>query len=113
VDGGGAYPVMGRWKVDTIAIDAAQWRHIRWTEDGKYTFGASLPSSYDLIPVAEKYERWVNVYKNSQGQLFTDEPWICESREAADRRTRRAWIESVPAPRIACLYLQFHEGDGI
>lgn len=75
---------------------------ITYTREGQYN--AECESSWDLINIPVRHKRWINVYLN--GTNGTEE--ICGgclycSREKADE---------VAGKRIACIEIEFEEGEG-
>lgn len=61
-DGGGAWPIHGAVKKDNI------WAAASWATDG-YSNNQDAPDAFDLIPKPKRVTGWVNVYKNSIGQV--------------------------------------------
>ncbi len=66
-----------------------------WYEDGSYETKGSSPM--DLVEVMPKHVQWVNVY--SFGVV------ACDTREEADKGSSSG--------RIACLRIEFTEGEGL
>ena len=93
VDGGKSDPVHGAVK----ATDG-DWIHQSWNESGQYS-GDGLDDR-DLIEVKKKHVRWVNVYEGDfmSGSYHTQQ----EANEFAARR-----------PRLACIRIEFEEGEGL
>jgi hypothetical protein len=69
---------------------------VRYTIDGKERFRDG--SELDLIEVKEKQGFWVNFYPNGYSNAH-------ETKEKAD--------ELASDNRIACIYLEFEEGEGL
>lgn len=92
-DGGGGYPVHGAIYIE----EKKQWVQATWTLDGYYTVNNRV-GSCDLVNVSKKITRWINFYRHS---YVTH-----SSREAADS-------VADTSRRIACVKVEFEEGDGI
>lgn len=90
VDGMGDDCVHGAMKIDGLG-----WQSVDWKVDGGYY--AAREHELDLIEVKPKHVRWVNVYTSSCHQ------W--DSKVAAD-------YSAVPG-RLACVRIEFEEGEGL
>lgn len=92
VDGDGAYSVHGAYKA------GGSWLCDTWKSDGSsLSRGGDHPN--DLIEVKTKHVRWLNVYTNTMGY---------PSREEADCADNNAAYN-----RIACIRIEFEEGEGL
>lgn len=67
------------------------------TNNGRVTPHYGGPSRVDLINVPEKHVRWVN--------FFPRDAEVYDSREEAD--------EDATAERIACVRVEFKDGEGL
>jgi len=85
----GAWPVIGHIG-DSESL-------VRWSLDGTFC-GTRLTRALDLVEVKPKRVLWLNVYPCSNGIVY-------DSREGAD--------EGAAAHRIACLKIEFEEGEGL
>ena len=72
------------------------WLACQWHSDGKYI--SNDQCSADLIEVKPKHVRWVNVYSHGDWSDYED-------RESADR--------FATSTRIACIRIEFEEGEGL
>lgn len=86
----GCYTVVGEVKTSD------GWSRVSWTVNGK--FNAIHHSAYDLINIPQRHTYWLNVYKNAPSRIH-------ESRDAADAA---AWEH-----RIACIKIEYEEGEGL
>lgn len=89
-DGDGAYSVHGAIKED------GGWTQESWTDAGCYTTSGERRS--DLIEVKEKIVKWVNVYPKHMSGTYN-------SKEEASKESM--------AFRIACIRIEFEEGEGL
>jgi hypothetical protein len=89
-DGGGDYPVHGAY------FNGAQWISGMWSKKGEYFLDGNTPM--DLIEKPKIIKGWVNVYSET---YISD---IYSTRELAD-------IDSLG--RIACIPVEFKEGEGL
>jgi hypothetical protein len=90
VDGMSGEPVHG-----AIYHPGAGWSLQSWDERGSFWEGAEK-SEYDLIEVKPRIKGWVNVYFSS----------VNKTKQEADN-----WLSS--SPRIACIPVEFEEGEGL
>lgn len=90
VDGGGRWPVHGAIK------DADGWKAENWKLTGKAYDSTSRPD--DLIEIKPKNVRWVNIYPSSHMTNHT-------TRAEADREKHIS--------RLACVRVEFEEGEGL
>ena len=67
------------------------------TIDGREVKGVSGPN--DLINIPEKHVRWVNLYP--------------DSNTSRDHQSRKSADDRAGPRRIACLKLEFTEGEGL
>lgn len=74
---------------------------LTWLPDGRLSFNVACPG--DLINVPERHVRWVNVYRGLDGRMWGAS--LCVSREMADAHA--------DCNRIACLRIEFEEGQGL
>jgi hypothetical protein len=86
---GGSRPVHG------AVCENSVWDTISWTENGFYS-AEELAGSLDLIEVKPRIKGWVNVYFSS----------VNKTKQEADN-----WLSS--SPRIACIPVEFEEGEGL
>lgn len=102
-DSGGNYPLIGAYYDEHRKV----WETATWTEDGRSLFGDdSDPLAADLLPpLKPKHAGWVNVYKAHHGERL----WasLHESREDCD------YSFSTSGKRIACIRIEFEEGEGL
>lgn len=92
-DGGGDYPVLGA----RYSAEQHQWISDSWTKGGRSVAGQKTAT--DLIEVKPKHVRWVNVYSECMPGYDT--------RQMADLAT------SSVRDRIACIRIEFEEGEGL
>lgn len=74
----------------------------QWTEEGLCAAGHA--GGTDLINVPEKHEIWVNLYKSCQGKFYLGDFTHVTKRDADDHAS---------ANRIACIRIEFEEGEGL
>ena len=92
---GGEYPIAGLVQgLNDIAY--------RWTSDGKFLTNGKLKDN-DLINIPEKRKVWVNVYRDGQFVMFGKEQ-TCKCD--CDNQTGGG-------DRIACVKVEFTEGEGL
>lgn len=99
-DGGGDYPIFGAY----FDENKQEWRAATWSEYGQICIGD--PDELDLPPPSKpKHAGWVNVYKAHHGERL----WasLHESREDCD------YSFSTSGKRIACIRIEFEEGEGL
>lgn len=87
----------GKWPVWGYIGDSTDLRG--WNIDGNYDWYGLTPSKLDLIEVKPKRVLWLNVYPD-------DEVYAHGSREDAEGG-------SADDSRIACLKVEFEEGEGL
>ena len=86
-----------------IAVTVAGKETIRYRyADGRVISGRENP--YDLVNVPKKYEVWINFY-DDVGDPRGYDSYSYSSRAIAD--------ESADSTRIACIRVEFTEGDGL
>lgn len=70
-----------------------------------YASEDGLTSTETLINVPQKHVQWLNAHVNADGNVIA-----CAHgcRESADK-----WAEITLQPRIACVRVEFMEGDGL
>lgn len=91
-DGGGKYPVHGAvWDEEK-----QEWITRTWTLNGVYRI--NFESDIDLIEIKPKIKGWLNVYEINDAYFYT-------TRKEADKK-------AVPG-RIACIQIEFEEGEGL
>ena len=78
--------------VDRGEYEAAYWFY----QDGRYLRGA--PHSLDLINIPERHVRWANVTSHGTAYLYESE-WAADSHRSPNC--------------IACIRLEFEEGEGL
>lgn len=101
VDGGG-----GLNQVHGAYREATGWAPCHWSEDGRTQIQAWGCDAYDLIEVPVEHRLWVNVLRHGSG--FFLNPFASRAEaEACAGRVSSAY------PRIACIEIVFHEGDGL
>ena len=83
--------IMGPSGRETVAIRYA---------DGRIYSGANNP--YDLVNVPKKYEVWINFYDDEDGGY---DSYSYSSQAIAD--------ESADSTRIACVRVEFTDGEGL
>lgn len=86
----------GEWPV--IGHIGGEDRVILWTMDGVCTYSNLGFPANDLVEVKPKRVVWLNVYPDGDSSSH-------ESREDADSRSLDG--------RIACLEIEFEEGEGL
>jgi hypothetical protein len=84
-DGGGSSPVVG-----AVRQPYGTWDPVRWPSNGLHE-----DKNNNLVEVKPKHVRWLNCYADSD----------YESRESADRHGG--------SDRIACIRIEFEEGEGL
>jgi hypothetical protein len=90
-DGSEGYSVHG------AILEEGKWESNTWDINGSF-LGKPRESHQDLIEVKEKIVRWVNVYDDNQ--------WIAhDTKEEADVIS--------DDNRIACIKIEFEEGEGL
>ena len=103
VDGACAFPVHGAVK------RSDEWRSATWTSDGRFsTWASGPPQADDLVLVPVRRSVWLNVYPYPREGIFTflvAGCSICPTREQADSAAR--------PDRIACIHVEFTEGEGL
>ena len=77
VDAMGDYPIVALIK----SKDEKEEYPLRYTVNGKYSL--HYEKSVDLFFVPEKYERWINVYKESKEDIYFGDLYSSE-KEAKD-----------------------------
>jgi hypothetical protein len=82
-------------QVHGAILDEGEWFVKAWFADGMYSVS---PGALDLIEVKPKHVRWVNVY--------ADDAAAYRSRTGAD-------IAGGGSNRIACIRIEFEEGEGL
>ena len=92
-DAGGNYPIIG-----AIKNHEGSWFGFQWTPNGN----RGCDSNSELVEVKPKHVRWINIYK----QIGFD-----ETREIADKAAAAATLAG--RCRIACLRIEFEEGEGL
>lgn len=76
-------------------------RAIGHCEDGKFNEGHE--SHLDLIEVKKKIKGWVNVHPGSDGQPYLDDTLFDSELKA----------RALGTGRIACIEIEFTEGEGL
>lgn len=101
-DRGSKYPVVGAYLFDN------QWWAANWTQSGEWIdrrhhgIRTDANAHLDLIQAPPpKHKRWVNVYPKDSHVISTAH----ESREYADEYAHES--------RIACIEIEFAEGEGL
>ena len=97
VDAGGFEPVLGAYRVGDLG-----WMPIGWKADGFY-YCPDDPSDYDLIEAKPRHVWWMNIYRCSD-DVFVFEPGASTQEEAH---------EQASSDRIACIRVEFEEGEGL
>jgi hypothetical protein len=90
--------IMAAYSMAEYRSDALTCADI-WSSDGTYTSGD--PSELDIINVPVKHEMWLNIYFD--GSRF--EPYCYGTRNEADKNSSDH--------RIACVRVEFTEGEGL
>lgn len=88
-DAGGDWPVLGALR------SGYTWSSWVWAADGAGS--RSGPNAADLVEVKTKHVRWLNCYEDAHPT----------TREEADRHVSKY------ARRIACIRVEFEEGEGL
>lgn len=91
VDGGGFYPIQG------AVLIGGRWIMYSWSGLG-YINRPIDPEANDLIEVPKIIKAWVNIYPFSDGYVY-------KTREEADK--------AADFNRIACVQIEFKEGEGL
>jgi hypothetical protein len=65
-------------------------------------FAGKAPDTYDLVNIPQKISGWINIYSNSSP---TYSIYLHNTREQAD--------SSAYGGRIACIHVEFEEGEGL
>lgn len=81
------------------------WEIRAFTRKGEFD-PAQGETGWDLVNVPQKHKRWVNVYRH---QHDTEVLISCSSRGGADA----AAFAITEGERIACIEIEFTEGDGL
>lgn len=96
IDGGGVFPVhaafcdaKGSWYVD------------RWESSGAYDSQARKQHASDLIRRPIKRKGWINIYRDPLVWNY-----VHETQALADN-------SKAPKDRIACIEIEFEEGQGL
>ena len=97
VDGTGKYPVYG------AILREKGWDLIAWTVAGEYHKGSIM--SDDLVEKPKIIKGWINVYKCGPNSCDRTASTIWETKEVADAA---GWED-----RIACIEVEFKEGEGL
>lgn len=92
--GRGRYPIIGNVEGDDVTIS--------WKMDGS-AYHSDMPASTDLINVPQKYKVWANCYRSSN--LHGATLRTHSSRESADVYKGHG--------RVACIQIEFAEGQGL
>lgn len=87
----GEYPILAL--IDNEDIES-------YTLDGNYFINADF-HSLDLVNVSAKYSKWINIYNEGDGEDVI----MHDTKESAD--------EGAISARIACINIEFEEGDGL
>lgn len=64
--------------------------------------GASLYGCFEITNVPQRHVRWVNVYRDDENRIFLVES---DTKEDADASASKG--------RIACVRVEFEEGEGL
>jgi hypothetical protein len=91
-DAGSNRPVIGAFQHED-----GTWVPCAWLSNGQYAPFDNYCSNFDLVEVKTKHVRWLNCYEDAQAA----------TREEADR------LVSKFARRIACIRVEFEEGEGL
>lgn len=82
------------------------YEHIdTYTEDG-IAYKEQMQHPNDIINVPERHVLWLNCYSGAEGEVA--HCYWHESREGADH-----WASSNRNRRIACIKIEFEEGEGL
>lgn len=101
-DAGGIYPVHG-----AIEVKLGQWNIQSWTIRGQMLDGVT--NAYDLVEKPKVTKGWINLYySEAMGNSYPHQ-WLFTSKERADE----AAFTASHRQRIACLYVEFKEGEGL
>lgn len=93
-DGKGDYPVHGAW----FNIQDDRWMVEEWTAKGEYYWGSS--DSLNLIEKPKIIKGWINIYPGNNISST-----ISPTKIDADNLSTSA--------RIACIQIEFKEGEGL
>lgn len=95
-----AYPIVALIDIEASEVACA------FTTNGHFFKEGSDPEK-DLINASVTIKRWVNLYKNTDGQIYPGAGWF-ETRAEADSAATH-----VPADRVACKEIEITEGEGL
>ena len=92
-----AVEAVGEWPIHGAHFLEGVWRATAWRTDGKWY--ETLDSTNDLMPpLPVKHVYWLNVYENGHISTWTE-------KHLANEHAGRS--------RIACLRIEFEEGEGL
>lgn len=74
--------------------------------DGFYA-GPDVPDCQDLLPPTKRIRGWVNIYSTLHGS-----PFICTAGDYF-HKDRRSADDAALSLRIACIYINIEEGEGL
>ena len=83
--------------IGAIKCRDGAWVSACWAEDGRRFPSLSESHSFDLVNVPERVSGWMNLYH--VGQIY-------QTKERADK-------VASGNNRIACIYVEFEEGEGL
>ena len=95
-DGGPEWPIHG-----AIKRDGGEWISHNWRANGRL-WNKAGDSHFDLMP--PKREAWVNIYPNLSNNVFLAS-YLHTTRAAAD--------EHAGTDRVACVRIEYTEGQGL
>lgn len=90
----------------TSSLNTGYEKLERYTLDGRYSYGHSEHAPFTLVNAPEpkkQFQAWANVYLERENKIVVT--YSYPTRELADKNAAKS--------RIACVFLDFKEGDGL